>query len=98
MRPQCHDEAVAAIASGGSQIASRIWALVRPWLASSPARPATWGVAIEVPLRVPKPLGWQRAQVPLGRVEKMPTPGAAASTQLPKLENEALLSLASVAA
>src|SRR5260370_22024001 len=49
---------------------------------SKAAAPVTCGVAIEVPLKIPKLL--------LGRVLKMPTPGAPSITErAPKLENAA---------
>src|SRR5688572_91344 len=53
------------------------------------ATPATWGDAIEVPLRVAAP--------PLSPAETMLTPGAWRSTQVPVFENDARRSLESVA-
>src|ERR687885_1505278 len=52
MRPQLQELPVPLILSAVLQIRSRICALVNPWEASSPASPATCGVAIEVPLIV----------------------------------------------
>src|SRR5262249_39113506 len=55
--------------------------------------PVTCGVAIDVPLRVARAV----SLLPLTNDDTMLTPGAKMSTQVPKLENEARLSLASVA-
>ena len=55
----------------------------------SAAAPATWGVAIEVPLNT--------AVEPLSAFEVMETPGAKRSTQDPVLENHARSSAASTA-
>src|ERR687886_2762978 len=52
MRPQVQEVPVPLILSAVLQIRSRICALVSPCEASSPASPATCGVAIEVPLIV----------------------------------------------
>src|ERR671933_550785 len=52
MRPQLQELPVPLILSAVLQIRSRICASVNPWAASSPASPATCGVAIDVPLIV----------------------------------------------
>ena len=52
MRPQLQELPLPLILSAVLQIRSRICALVNPWAASSPASPATCGVAIDVPLIV----------------------------------------------
>ncbi len=60
-------------------------------LSSTAAAPATWGVAIDVPLKNPYPSS--------GRVLRIFTPGAASSTELtPKFEKKASRSSSSVAA
>src|SRR6188474_3201933 len=55
-----------------------------------PARPLTWGAAMDEPDFWTKP--------PPGALDRIPVPGAATSTQVPKLEFGALLSSAIVLA
>ena len=65
----------------------------------SAAMPATWGHAIEVPdARVRYWLKGLPIDVLSARSERIDTPGADTSTHLPYVENEAFLSLESVAA
>src|SRR5207245_11239204 len=53
--------------------------LVRPRDISRAPTPATWGVAMEVPLRLLYPLGSQSVQEPVGTAELMAAPGRAPS-------------------
>src|SRR5437660_11915235 len=72
--------------------------LVRPRDISRAPTPATWGVAMEVPLRLLYPLGSQSVQEPVGTEELMATPGAATSSSGPVDEKEAHASRLSTAA
>ena len=76
-----------------SEIRDATWAGVKAGSDSrmSAAAPATWGAAIDVPLRV-------RSAVSPDQVDDvMPTPGAKMSRQVPQLENDARASAESTA-
>src|SRR5207237_199603 len=91
--------------SAACWMARTIWTLppavdwVMPcWAAYSAATPDTCGAAIEVPLSVPYSVGSPELVGGLvGRVEKIPSPGAAMPTSLPADENDARPSLRVVA-
>src|SRR5688500_12712064 len=85
IRPCAQYVSVPGLISPPLSIRSRTQVLVeqRPEDQMRPATPATWGVAIEVPLIVP--YFTPRFQIRLlwsGAVERMEAPGAATSTQL----------------
>src|SRR5712691_5595022 len=57
--------------------------LVRPREICKAPTPATWGVAMEVPLRLLYPLGSPSVQEPVGTAERIETLGAATSSSGP---------------
>ena len=54
--------------------------------------PETWGVAMDVPLKVLRPEEWQKVQVLLGTVEVIAWPGASRSKKLARFVNEEIAS------
>jgi hypothetical protein len=89
-RPNCQSEPVPAIGSAVPvmRLTTSDDVVNRQLACTSAARPATCGVAIEVPLQLAKaPImpPWQ-ALPPGTAVDQMAVPGAATSTHVPKFE------------